>query len=408
MSGTPYCLDYYVITGSSSPDRNQELFNRISEFFSTNPNFIQIAQSGSGEEAFKVWRAVSASIPFDVICKWSWSSYWTFWSINNSYGVGILAAAHPSGEAWAGTTNNFNDTKPNSPFKTGSIVYNRCNAAGGVRYTTKNEFNVLFNASIPVNLGVICTGDADSFCFTFDQFNDHNTNGVHYFGAYTPATASYNLPYVMLNAHSNDWFRRDINYGSTTAQVQQGCISYAFVTGSVTESLPNPERVAFDYSTIYTLPIPISSSLFPKVLEFPMLLSALETGAGYVGSTESVRITWGPMPHQSRLYDNKRITMTGSAGSGYPSFTIPWATSSITSGSYFTSDECLFLTGTSDQSRLGLSGIRTLNLGKTGENITVITVVSQSSTIYRCLVAGVYVYFSGTIPPGASDIVTVL
>lgn len=402
MSGPIHYLSYKVITGSNIAQRTHNMFLHVSEFFDTHPGFLRIASSGSGEESFRVWRAVSSSIPFDVIFKWSYNDIWTFWNINSNYGLGFVVGYHPSGEAWAGTTNNDgNDTKPTSPFKSQSIVYGRPNAAGGDYFNNKNYFVTFTEGSFTYDTGIVCSGDNDSFFFGIDIDNDGDCDGIVCFEKYNPSNNAYNLPFVLLASNdSYDWFIKGQKYGSLTGNTLQGCVSYVYHSGSITQSLPIPERVVFDYHNYYTGPLSISSSFVDKVLEFPILINAIETGAEYVGYMQNARITYGPLQHLSRLFNGTRLALSG--GATRPTVTILWNSGTGGSTPNYSSSQCLFMTGSAVVGLAGLAGMPVDRLG-----VSSFVINKQPDILYRGRIGVNYVYSLNTPPGGASDIVII-
>lgn len=411
MSGATYIADYYRITGSLGDAANRELFSRISTFFNGHPGYQRIAQSGSltDQEAFRVWTAVSAANKFDVVLKWSYTNTWTFWNVANSYGVGIIVGAHPSGLAWSGSRNDSGDSKPDVLFKTGSIVMSRQSAVGGDYSVQKNYFHLIRNTVNP-NTAVVCSGDNDSFCIVLNEGNNTSADSFFYFGKYERVNPNYNFPYMFIGSQTTDWFTQGTTYGSlTSTNGNDACIAFMSASGAATGSLPVPEKVKFDYATHYVTPIAMSSSFLPKILEYPISLTAKETGAEYVGYLNDIRITHNTIGNFSRLYGGNRLVVSQSDAGDRQTITVPWLSSStMTSGSFFSGSQCLFLTGSDTFGLSGMAGIYVDRLGTTDSIVTVVSQVIQTTSIlYRGRSGANYVYQRGSPPAGATDIVII-
>lgn len=145
----------YANSGSSNPDRNRNIHAEIVQAFDAAPGWQRLASnygsggtgleasgqaSPSGEEAWAVWRNVSGSQAYDIAVKWSWNNYYSAGEFEGgaaNYGVGLTLAFHSSSQAWNGTTNDDgSDSFPSGqPWKSGSLIFPRQNASGGVHQT---------------------------------------------------------------------------------------------------------------------------------------------------------------------------------------------------------------------------------------------------------------------------------
>ena len=401
---------YYVITGSTNTAA-EEGFNRIAYFFDSNPGFQLVAQNWSPgtENSYKVWRAVSASNTFDVVLKWSWNEYWDIWKCNTDYGVGIQIGAHPSQTAWSGTTTTTGDIAPVSPFKSGSYVFSRQNSVGADYERPRNYFEKI--EDFDAGRGILVSGDYDSFCIATNASNNTDFEKIYYFGKFIPNDSDYNFPFIFhTNLGNSTPFIRNTTYGSKIdAASNGGAMTYVSVSNNyVTGVLPSNESYLLDYVTHYTAPMAISTSNFQKVLEYPIMIISTETGGGCVGYINDIRVTHNQIPKLSRLDSGNRLVLSSSDSATTFNLTIPWNSSSvINSGSFYSSSQCQFLTGSTIWGLAGQGPIFVDRLGTT-EAIT-ITNVTTSGTIenilYRGVSGGQFVYSTNTPPAGATDIV---
>lgn len=411
-TGPTTVSQYYVTSGSTTDEVQEEIFNRISGFFNSNPGYSQIAQSGSvgTQESYKVWRAVSCSQPFDVVLKWSYSSFWSFWETNGDYGLGVSIGMHPTGEAWAGTTTNVQDAPPFSPFKSGSFIFDRSTSVGGTYFTARNYFQQL-QQTPPSNLGIAISGDYDSFTIAFNVDNNSTFNNLFYFGKFIPNNPSYNCPFVYFYNSSGTPLPQNQVFGSLNGTVgYDGCLIYHTASTSVTNSLPIGERFTVDYPLHYAYPMPISSSFFQKVLEYPITILAKETGGANVGYINDIRVTHNQIANLSRLSDGNRLVISSSDPNLTYNFTIPWNSGTIIpSGSFFSGSQTQFMTGSSVFGHGGQAGNFVDRLGTTDAITTILAqTIIQESILYRGVIGGNYVYSVDERPTGATDVVTII
>lgn len=412
-TGPTTVSQYYIVTGSDNDARTEEMFLKIAGFFSSNPGFTQIAQSGSvgTQESYKVWRSVSSSQPFDVVLKWSWTSFWSFWEIFADYGLGISIAMHPTGQAWQGTTTNVQDVPPYSPFKSGSYVFGRPNMTGGTHFQTRNWFEHL-EKDAAANLGILLSSDYDSFTFAFNGDNNTGFNNLFYFGKFIPNNLSYNCPFVMIHNknYSAEMLPRTFTFGTNDGGGNhEGSILYYTASTNVTSTLPLGEKFRLDYATHYNAPMAISTSNFQKALEFPVMLISQETGGATVGYLNDIRITHNQLANLSRLNSGNRLVLSSTNAAEIFNVTVPWNSGTvINSGSFFSGSVTQFMTGSG---AFGLGGGLGVFVNKLGATDSVITVLSQTivqeNILYRGVISGQYVYSLNERPTGATDIVTI-
>jgi len=411
MSGPIHTLKNYLVTGSSANDRNLNLFNGVSQFFDTHPGFQRIASNtGSppdGNNAFRVWRAVSGTNKFDVICKWSWNQFWTDWTINADFGVGLAVGAHSSGEAWNGTTNNPEDLHPNPPFKAGSAVMARQVSAGGDISGSKDYFSTIAGSTTADYQLMQASGDNDSFTFALDEGNNGAVNFIFHFERFIPVNNKYTLPFFLWtsNGTANTWLERTITYGNTsnTSNQDAALLYISNSQGSVTASIPLPESVRVDYYVNYSSPIPLSTSFVPSVLEYPILLVSQETGGAYVGILNALRVTYKDLRSYSRLGPGESRLVLSSTNQTTPTITMHWS-GTAPSGSHYSSS--IFLTGSDVLGRSGGAGVYIDRLGTTDPIVTVVSqTIVTSNFLYRGRIGANYVFQVGSPPAGATDIV---
>lgn len=412
MSGPIHTLKNYLVTGSTNDEINLALYNGVSSFFDTHPGYQRIASNTGSQpsqnNAFKVWRAVSGTQKFDVICRWSWTDFWDAWTVENNYGVGISVAAHASGEAWNGTTNNPDDLPAVPPWKPGSTVMARQTAAGGETSGSKDKF-FTFDGSSTTNYTLVqASGDNDSFTFALDQGNVGAITSIVHFERYIPVNNNYTFPYVFFASGNStpSYFQRATTYGTLTnlGGEDASLVYISSSAGAVTGTLPIPEKVRFDYNTTYKSPIPLSTSYVPNVLEYPIMLTSMETGGAYVGIMNALRMTYQHIRSYSRLGPGEtRLVLSQSVSEDSPTLTMHWS-GTAPSGSHYSSS--LFLTGSDVIGRSGGSGVYIDRLGTTDPILTVISqTIVTNNYLYRGRIGAAYVFQVGAPPQGATDIV---
>lgn len=411
MSGPIHTIKNYLITGSSGNELNQRTYEGVALFFDTHPGYQRIAwNTGSidGNNAFKVWRAVSGTQKFDVILRWSYTDYWDAWSVYSDYGVGLAVGAHDSGEAWNGTTNNPNDVPAVPPFKPTSIVMARQVACGGNITASKDAFHLVGPGNtIPHYMLMNGSGDNDSFTFIFDEDNNGTNNFLLHFERFIPVNSDYTFPFFFYGtgAANSNYFQQTTTYGELgLVASDDACLVYVSASaGNITGTLPVPERAQVDYAHNYAIPFPISTSYLPYVLEYPILLISMETGGEYVGYLNALRKTWHDIPNYSRLGNQSRLVISQSVNAAVPTLTMHWSGTAASGSSYSAS---MFLTGTDVFGRSGQSGYFIDRLGTTDSMVTVVSqTIVTNNYLYRGRVGATYVFEVGSPPAGATDIV---
>jgi len=434
MSGT--------LTSANGVASTAEGFAVIASFFNSSSNYTRIACSGTfgapgagdgtREGNFGVWRAVSASQPYDVILKWSYNDNWAGWDAPvQSWGVGILTGIHSSSVAWAGTTNNDGlDTTPLNPFISGTMVYSRRNSAGGLSTVTGSKRGFMDpGGGTTYNQGtkIICVGDAEFFTILVDASSNNSFDGMYYFGPYIPARPEFTLPRISFSTNTAGFFLQNTTFGAVAKSAVDGALTYKMPTNiTITSSIPTPEAFKADYTTKYAAPYAITTSYLPAPQEYPIFLTAQETGAGYVGYLEDIRVTYASASNYSMFgvsssYEppkdegegtwtysgGDRMVVSQSTNGAYPTITIPWTGSvPFLSGNKWEAST-VFLTGSMGDFGSQPRGFQ--EIGALG-SVTVTNNIIQggtAETLYRGLSGGSYVYQRGTPPAGATDITIV-
>lgn len=206
---------------------NREVHATLCQYFDEHPGFQRVASNygtsgqgflssryfsgSSGENAWAVYRAMSASIRYDCSVVWSYNENYTVntWLAPTTYGVGVAIAWHSSSASWNGTTANTGSDyflTASKPWKTGSTVFPRINGTGGTYATNKNGLLKIIDGGIASQLWqMTIIGDNDT-TYGFLQSADAAIIGdaryFFVFGLYSPYTASYTLPLFMLSAYT--------------------------------------------------------------------------------------------------------------------------------------------------------------------------------------------------------------
>jgi len=417
MTGTIYTGDF-IVTASFGTNAARDTFAYMSGFLDSHGGLTRIASSGSfgatgeptesPELSYGVWRSVSSSVAFDIILRWGWNTSWPAASWRNgtsTFGLGILAGIHASGEAWSGTTTNSGDAVPLSPFKSSSIVYSRPNAIGGtpLAMASQNSFNAANGSNSNTQTRIIASGDNESVMFFFDNTNNNSWENTVIFSRYIPSNPNYNLPFMMFCGAAN--LLRNSSRGNRLEQANtgggNGGLSYIFSTASSSLLVPYVESFRTDYIT-YQAPMPLTNSFSPNILEYPIMLIAGETGGECVGYLETIRSTYSSLENGSRINSGSRFVISGTFA--IPTISIPWNGRAYATGTFY-SQPSVFLTG-STLSNIGGLPIFVDRLGTT-DAIIISQSVSLSTTLFRGFHAGNYVYSLNTPPSPATDIVVI-
>lgn len=222
-----YFVDAFSDDGANAPSvRNG--FAVITKFFEDHPNFERVAADFDGgpgfgptnggveanENSFGIWRAVSASIPFDVAVKWSYSQFYDDnWDTPSNFGLAIGMAYHSSSQAWNGTTNNDGtDSFGTDPWKSGSIAFPRTNGPGGSNHTNRNALcQIASSIASPVRFHIVGDDDAVYFLMQASTDQNHEVDVLCGFGCFTPTTSSFDLPLFMIRTNR---MSVDFEYGN--------------------------------------------------------------------------------------------------------------------------------------------------------------------------------------------------
>jgi len=238
------------------------------------------AQGRSENNAFAVFRAVSASLAYDVAVVWTQNVSYAAnsWTAGTTYYFGVALAYHVSG-AWSGSINNNGTdriTTASQPWRSGSVVFPRSNSDAGSYVTNKNA--VMKPAAIATTgtpqMFVVGDNDVTYFWMTDASAKlDGGATSVAGFGTYVPVTSSYTLP---LFAFAGGHLNTTNTYGSTTAT------ELTNLPGGVSYTVQNDVRTLQLHYPVYA-PIPaqrppsqISGELTSFTWGFPISVSSYE------------------------------------------------------------------------------------------------------------------------------------
>lgn len=349
----------YPVTSAGNPDKNRDMFGEAVKFFDQIPSWQRIASnsgsagsglgttgdpSPSGEEGWAVWRALSASQPYDVIIKWSWSSFYAANQLEigtSNYGFGIGVAFHSSSAAWNGTSDNdLADTFPNGqPWKSGSLIFPRQNEQGGVHATEGDREYVAAFSIDPVIGRMVCVGDDDWF-FMHLSASTADTRWF-YFGPYTPISATYAearpFNYIMLSSEQGEGFDLGEEYGNTgESNTRNSGITFTTTGSALQDGIP--KLGIFRMATISSsfsseTKVSFSGSGTTPINELPLVLYSTETTypPSALGYIEYIRVINSDLNNYDYLSTASRLILSGNVNlSGYAQLSIPY-TSSLTS-----------------------------------------------------------------------------
>lgn len=333
MAGDIHVLTDVFTDEADNTDNNRNLFAAIAEYFDTHPNFTRIASdfdggpgfgvtngvSESNENAWGVWRAQSASIAYDVACKWSYSQFWDDdWQVASDFGVGIVVAFHSSSEAWNGTTNNDGtDSFSTSPWKSGSMACPRVNGPGGSEHSNRRAMMSLNQGtSAPQRMHI--AGDDDTTIIALDQDNDGDIERLMVLGTYTPVTAAFDVPLMMWACDNIDV---DTTYGNTSLTLTDD-------GGVVARQADDVRSFRLDFDQYLaggpgSFGAPGSSSY--ALESAPPQLYTYEAGFyRLVGSLPLLRLVKTGINFQTTLAGGRRHTFKMAAGGVRRGFSMPW------------------------------------------------------------------------------------
>lgn len=302
--------------GQSAAANNQELFVAIYNFL--NSKYTRIASnfgaSGTGfdffdganpagENAFAVFRANSASVPFNILLQWAdVSAFGTspgnpgLLQGSTGDGVGIMAAFREDGtNPWAGGTANAGaDAKAATVWSAGTStlhVLGRSNTTGGTHATNKENTHLLLdNSGTGTFLRVHCVGDDDGFMILSDNADDGSYQAC-YIGAYTPRsglTVTYPLCMVINPNGFAFWgTTSSTTFGSTTGNTS--------AEGGMVGAIPSDDTRGLSLN--YSLPSfetafqPNGQAATPELDASDIGIMQREVHAGLAGFLPSALVT---------------------------------------------------------------------------------------------------------------------
>lgn len=238
-----------------------------------------------GDNAWAVFRFMSASIPFDVLIQYTSTTLCNsapgnpclYNGYNSTYCFLVATAHSSSGEQmWNGTTNNNgNDKKSTLVWKNtaGAFYVPRSNDSirtGGTSTSKQNMFGVNIATNVAYRQHIVA--DYDSFVILFDSAADNSYELITY-GKYTPLlnlTAS--IPYFGL-ADSIPLTEGAV-YGVVAGGAKQGGIAFpnVLVSGSCSMTIDNLGTYLF--KSVDSQPSKIWGPA--KYDEFPLFVGAYE------------------------------------------------------------------------------------------------------------------------------------
>lgn len=306
-------------------------------------------QNGAiGNNAFSVYRFMSASVPFNMMLQYC-STNATFGSSPGNPGtvdagtsgptIGVVFAVRADGtNAWNGTTsNNGNDAKNTGlVWTSGSstlFAFPRSNSGGGthavLKQNTLSIFPALTTVTLNARLNAVFSEDSAFFAADTNSYSFQCT----YFVPYTATTSSVVAPYVMTRTYYVD---DPVIALSTT--VYGDTAGSAARNGSCAH--PNPPSaslgtmiLAHTYinSNMNVTQQPnnaVTGSSTYLIDEYPMHLCLYEASYyGYVGYiTNWPKIAWG-VPQCGISSDGSKLFIGGGLGPNAAKLVVPWSSS---------------------------------------------------------------------------------
>lgn len=293
------------------------------------------SQTKVGNEAWGVWRAISASITYDIAVAVATSDFTSNWisSPTGTGNVGIIIAWHSSSAAWNGTTNNNGLDTFTTPWKTGTRTGLTVNRTGSATNCLMSVYPG--NLSLPTNNSLfLITGDYDNtiiYNLPGRNTSPATTATAQYaaiLGLYNPITSSITVPLIQ-------W---DMKTMPNPVNSTIGSLSTA-TEGGLIISNSRTLRFGFDHSYYEFLNTLAVTSVFVNnvnnrniIYEYPANIWTDEIDGTFrdIGNIPMINITNSYMAGNLRFFrDNTRLTIyiynTGC-------FTIPWDSTAVNLG----------------------------------------------------------------------------
>jgi hypothetical protein len=348
----------------------------------------------------------------------------SYYIATNDYGLGFAVAWHSSSQAWNGTTaSNGNDSFV-TPWKSGAIILPRSNGLWGIHSSSRNNLSPLYYANFSNqqylrNSGTLnFIADHDNFLFFGDggTVADEPNNAVYsLFGGVfyiTPASSSFNLPYLML-AKLSDGEKSPIQrgYAFTNKSTNNSTAAGLWISKPVSSSITynsNSFGYGLDWDVAAT---DVSMSLFEAhpttgtgsyTLEHPILVFGAVPFM-YMGYLDFLRVVSPKYKSGDRIGSGSRAVLGWGSNvtkeSSFTSCSIPWSSSfgkvTPVSGTFYSSGNVFLLETTHSYTHMTQSTLYDIILSSGSTNI-----------FYRARSGANYVYDVNN-PPGGSDIVLI-
>jgi hypothetical protein len=401
-------------------------YQRIASYYGVSGLGFQ-ASSGSntsGENCWAVWKMINGTEPwflwigstfdsvgFPTTTNPSGSHRYNCSTAPNEAGLGVILAWHSSSNAWNGSSNNNgrDSFATSSMWKSGSVILPHVNSPWGACSSSRDcAVNIFSSNFFTTGYGTI-TADSNYIMMFLSSSTIAQVNGMT-FTRFTPATASFDLPYVLFGGADTDFFPEYDTIYTRNSEIlrskggislrkpqSSGSVNYFSASfGMVFSSLPTTYR---QYG------IGKNAGLNPNTTkefyEFPICLYLSDFDANYVGYFASGTISTVNGTVATPIYSPGDQFNSGSrivlAGATQP-LVFPWSSSfgfmSQSFGTFYTS-QSVFLTN------FGYLPITSSNLKDTVGGTTEVTV-------YRGAIGGTF-YYGNTNPPvpGATNVVII-
>jgi len=386
MSGPLYRLSA-IVTGSGIA-ASQNVFYWMRKAFDAHPGFTRIAsyygQGGSGlgpndgsddgpsgDCRWAVYRRTTG-YPLDVMIaqnngesaggNTNTDPSGSYTIGGASVGVGFAAAWHPSGEPWNGTTANNGQDSFTTPWKGGSAVLPRTNSWWWYASASLNDLAPLCNQPyLASSASFHFLGDDNNFILLGDGgtiLTPSPNDGIFRFlgGVFyiNPASASFDLTYLMMSEGMNFWS----GVGTTPGRGIRKDMENDPVGGGVWISQPGgnqPFTGSFGFGLDWDLGVTdAQQELFHQVssvgtgsyiLESPILVFATYPANCYIGHIDFIRMVNPTLQCYDVIANGSRMIIGWGSNTGFTttitSASLPWSASygmpSSVSGTFYTS-----------------------------------------------------------------------
>lgn len=329
-----------------------DMFAGIFEHFNTHPGYRRIAYwTGSitnttggigyysqprhfGQQAWGIFRAVSASVPYDIAIKFTdsntaYTSLRGLWKSASDTGISIVICHNSGGNPWNGLSGNIGNDSftagTTQPWRAGSHTTLRSNGTQGIDVTQRNGLiEVITGPNWTTAGSILITSDYNNTFLCVNPARRPNAAFVPssmFFGTYQPFTNSTGAN--IFQCHFNTVPDHTIDYGNIGSRTGGGIV----YTGSAT---PGVRCLKLDMQPIGAVDAGYyNPATYNKIAEFPIMVFTTESTFRSLGriNPDFLRYTNTNAYHFKMYNTGTRITAYSNISNYY--FTVATQTGTI-------------------------------------------------------------------------------